>query len=68
MGAFSLLITMIKRGEAVKVISLFYMVPPVTAVMAWMAFGEELGLIAYAGIVVTTIGVALVVRQQKPGT
>ena len=68
LGAFSLLITMIKRGEAVKVISLFYMVPPVTAVMAWMAFGEELGLIAYAGIVVTTIGVALVVRQQKPGT
>ena len=40
LGAFSLLITMIKRGEAVKVISLFYMVPPVTAVMAWMAFGE----------------------------
>ncbi|MCR9176390.1 MAG: DMT family transporter [Alphaproteobacteria bacterium] len=68
LGAFSLLMTMIKRGEAVKVISLFYMVPPTTAVMAWLAFGEELGPVAYAGIVVTAIGVALVVRPQKPVT
>jgi drug/metabolite transporter (DMT)-like permease len=64
-GAFSLLMTMIKRGEAVKVVSLFYMVPPTTAVMAWLVFGEELGLIAYAGIAVTAIGVALVVQHQK---
>lgn len=68
LGAFSLLMTMIKRGEAVKVVSLFYMVPPTTAVMAWIAFGEELGLIAYIGIAVTAVGVALVVRQRKPTT
>lgn len=62
-GAFSLLMLMIRLGEAVRVISLFYMVPPTTAVLAWIAFGEHIGLVGAAGIAVTAIGVALVVRR-----
>ncbi|WPZ32811.1 EamA family transporter [Thalassobaculum sp. OXR-137] len=61
-GAFSLLMVMIRLGEAVKVVSLFYMVPPTTAVLAWLAFDERIGLLGAAGIAVTAIGVALVVR------
>lgn len=64
-GAFSLLMVMIRLGEAVKVVSLFYMVPPTTAVLAWLAFDERIGPIGAAGIAVTAIGVALVVRSAK---
>jgi len=66
LGAFSLLMVMIRLGEAVKVISLFYLVPPTTAVMAWIGFDERLGAMAIAGIAVTSLGVALVVRRPKP--
>lgn len=65
LGAFSLLMVMIERGAAVKVVSLFYMVPPTTAVMAWLAFDERLGAVAAVGVGVTAIGVALVVRQPR---
>ncbi|MDF1793289.1 MAG: EamA family transporter [Thalassobaculaceae bacterium] len=64
-GAFSLLMIMIRLGEAVKVVSLFYMVPPTTAVLAWIAFDERIGPVGAAGIAVTAMGVALVVRQAK---
>jgi drug/metabolite transporter (DMT)-like permease len=61
-GAFSLLMLMIRHGEATKVASLLYLVPPTTAVMAFFAFGESLGIIAMLGIAVAAVGVALVVR------
>jgi drug/metabolite transporter (DMT)-like permease len=37
-------------------------VPPATAVEAYLLFGEELPLLSLAGVVVTTVGVALVLR------
>jgi drug/metabolite transporter (DMT)-like permease len=65
-GAFSLLMLMIRLGEAVRVISLFYLVPPTTAVMAWLPLGERIGLVGAGGILVAAIGVALVVRRAQP--
>lgn len=65
-GAFSLLMVMIRLGEAVKVVSLFYLVPPTTALLAWLAFDERIGTIGAAGIAVTALGVALVVRPPRP--
>jgi len=62
-GAISLLMTLIRMGEAAKVASFFYLVPPVTAVMAWALFGEALTSLALAGMAATAIGVALVVRR-----
>ena len=67
LGAFSLLMVMIRQGEAVKVASLFYMVPPTTAVLAWLAFDERIGWLGAAGIVVAACGIALIVRT-RPGT
>jgi len=61
-GAFSLLMLMIRLGEAVKVSSLFYLVPPTTAVLAWLTFGERIGILGAFGIAVAALGVALVVR------
>ena len=62
LGGSSLLYMLIQRGAATEVTSLLYLVPPCTAVMAWLLFGETLGMPALAGMVLTAIGVALVVR------
>lgn len=62
LGAVSLLYILIRRGAAAKVASLFYLVPPVTALMAWALFNETLGPVALAGMAVTAVGVALVQR------
>jgi drug/metabolite transporter (DMT)-like permease len=62
LGGSSMLYLLIQRGAAAKVTSLLYLVPPCTAVMAWLLFGEALSGQVLAGIGVTAIGVALVVR------
>lgn len=61
-GATSLLFRLIERGEATRVTSLFYLTPAVTAVMAWLMFGDVLSSMAIAGMVVALAGVALVNR------
>ena len=63
LGAVSLLYLLLKRGQASKVTSLFYLVPPVTALIGYTLFGETLGPLALAGMAVSVIGVALVTRQ-----
>ncbi|TWJ32612.1 DMT family transporter [Geobacter argillaceus] len=63
LGAISLLHVLIRRGEASRVASLFYLVPPVTSLLAFFCFGERLGLTALAGMFVTVTGVALAVRR-----
>jgi len=63
-GGASLLFFMIRHGAATKVTSYMYLVPAVTALMAWLMFNERLGLPALVGMVVTIGGVALVVRSS----
>jgi len=63
-GAVSLLIVLIRRGAASNVASLFFLVPPVTAVMAWALFGEQMGPIELAGMALTALGVLMV---NRPG-
>jgi drug/metabolite transporter (DMT)-like permease len=62
--AILLLMMMIREGETAKVASYFYLTPPVTAIMAWLLFGEMLAPRAVTGILVTAMGVYLVVRRQ----
>ena len=62
LGAVGLLMSLIQRGEASKVASLFFLVPPCTALMAWALFDEKLGLWAIIGVILTAIGVAMVMR------
>ncbi len=64
-AAILLLMTLIRRGAASRVASLFYLVPPVTAIEAWVLFGETLGLVALAGIAIAVLGVALAVKPPK---
>ena len=62
LGGSSLLYLLIQRGAAASVTSLMYLVPPTTAVMAWLLFGEPITLTTVVGIAITALGVSLVVR------
>jgi drug/metabolite transporter (DMT)-like permease len=63
LGAVSLLMVLIRRGAAAKVASLFYLVPPLTALFAWLLFRETLGILAMGGMALAALGVALVQRN-----
>nr|WP_243851104.1 DMT family transporter [Modestobacter marinus] len=65
LGAVLLLLFLLRRGSASGVSSLLYLVPPATAVEAHLLFGEELPLLSLVGVVVTTVGVALVLRPPR---
>jgi drug/metabolite transporter (DMT)-like permease len=58
-GAISLLYWLLRHGAAANVARLFYLVPPVTALQAWLIFGETLDALALAGMAAIAIGVAL---------
>lgn len=65
LGAITLLFILIRRGAAAKVSSLFFLVPPCTALVAWPLFGEQLSPLALAGMAATMAGVALVNISPK---
>ncbi len=64
LGGSSLLYLLIQRGAATVVTSLMYLVPPATAVMAWLLFDEPITPLIVAGVGLTAVGVSLVVRQK----
>ena len=59
-GAIWLLYFLIRHQAAAHVVSLFYLTPPFTALMAWLLFDEQLPLPAFFGMAVCVAGVALV--------
>lgn len=63
-GAVLLYMLLIRRGAVAKLATLFYLVPPVTAVIAWALFGETLSAVQIAGMVVTVAGVAIATRVK----
>jgi drug/metabolite transporter (DMT)-like permease len=65
LGGSSLLYLLIQRGAATTVTSLLYLVPPTTAVMAWLLFGEAITALTVGGIALTALGVSLVVRAPS---
>lgn len=64
-SAILLLMWLIRRGAASQVASLFYLVPPVTALEAFILFGERLGPLAITGGLVAITGVALVTVKGR---
>lgn len=60
LGAIWLFYFMIRRSAAMRVTSLFYLTPPVTALMAWLLFNEKLAPLALVGMAVCVAGVFLV--------
>jgi drug/metabolite transporter (DMT)-like permease len=58
-GAVTLYYFLLRQGEASRVATLFYLVPPITATMAFIAFHETLSPVALAGFVLAAVGVYL---------
>jgi len=61
-GAILLLLSLLNSGSAAKVSSLFYLVPPATAIEAFFLFGEKVNTQGFLGIGITALGVWLVMR------
>ena len=65
LGGSSLLYLLIQRGAAASVTSLMYLVPPTTAMMAWLLFGETITVATLVGTALTALGVSWVVRPSR---
>jgi drug/metabolite transporter (DMT)-like permease len=65
LGGSSLLYMLIQKGAAASVTSLMYLVPPCTAILAWLLFDEPITLVTLMGIALTAWGVSWVVRVPK---
>lgn len=64
--AVSLLLAMIRYGQAARVSALFFLIPPMAALMAWAMIGEAMPPIAWAGMGLAALGVALATRKAPP--
>jgi drug/metabolite transporter (DMT)-like permease len=66
-GGMAFYFVMLARGTAARTTSNFYLVPGVTALMAWVFLGEGLSLLAVAGLVTASIGCFLVSAPRRVG-
>lgn len=67
-GAILLLMQLINRGAASEVASLFYLVPPVTALEAYILFDERFEFLALCGGIMSVFGVALILMTKRRGS
>jgi len=68
LGGSSLLYLLIQRGAATEVSSLMYLVPPCTALLAWLLFGELFAPMMLLGLALAAAGVALVTTRTRGAT
>ena len=64
-GAFTILMYLIKNNSASKTVSVFFLIPPTSAVIAWIFLNELLGYLDIIGFIVATIGVYIATRKEK---
>jgi|TARA_S200000501_G_scaffold71434_1_gene63396 drug/metabolite transporter (DMT)-like permease len=62
-GAFTILMFLIKKNSASKTVSIFFLIPPTSAFMAWFFLNESLSNLDLIGFVVATIGVYIATRD-----
>ena len=63
-GAFTILMYLIKNNSASKTVSIFFLIPPVSAIMAYLFLGENLDKFDMFGLLLTTIGVYIATRKN----
>ncbi len=64
-GAFTILMYLIKNNSASKTVSVFFLIPPTSAIIAWVFLSEKLNLIDITGFIVATVGVYIATRKEK---
>ena len=62
-GAFTILMFLIKNNSASKTVSIFFLIPPTTAIMAWLFLNEKLNNLDLVGFAVATLGVYIATRK-----
>lgn len=60
MGAILIFLYLVRAGAAARVSSLFYLVPPATALQGYLLFGEALSVQQMLGMLVAAVGVAMI--------
>ena len=63
-GAFTILMFLIKNNSASKTVSIFFLIPPTTAIMAWLFLNEKLNNLDLIGFAVATLGVYIATRKE----
>ena len=63
-GAFTILMFLIKNNSASKTVSIFFLIPPTTAIMAWLFLNEMLSSFDLVGFAVATLGVYIATRKE----
>ncbi len=63
--AVGLLLAMIRAGDVSSVSSLFFLVPPLAALLAWVLLGEIMPPLGWAGMAIAAIGVFIATRKRK---
>ena len=64
-GAFTILMFLIKKNSASKTVSVFFLIPPTSAIMAWIFLGENLDIIDICGFIIATLGVYIATREKN---
>ena len=62
-GAFTILMFLIKAGSVSKTTTLFFLVPPTSAIMAYIFINESLTTIDLIGLFIATLGVYIATRK-----
>jgi drug/metabolite transporter (DMT)-like permease len=62
-GAFTILMFLIKNNSASKTVSIFFLIPPTTAMMAWLFLSEKLNNLDLIGFTVASLGVYIATRK-----
>ena len=62
-GAFTILMFLIKKNSASKTVSIFFLIPPTSALMAWFFLGEKLSNLDIVGFLIATAGVYIATRR-----
>ena len=65
LGAISILMVLVRRDQMAVISSLFFMTPPVAAVMGWLVLGETMGPLGIAGLAIASVGVWMVSRYKQ---
>jgi drug/metabolite transporter (DMT)-like permease len=64
-GAFTILMFLIKKNSASKTVSIFFLIPPISAFMAWIFLNEKLTTLDLVGFVIASLGVYIATRSSK---
>ena len=64
-GAFTILMYLIKKNSASKTVSIFFLIPPTSAFMAWVFLNEKLTTFDLVGFLIASIGVYVATRSGK---